>query len=89
MNAIIVLIFLAGVVNFAMNRAMVDSKDPLMQQAVQGFQRHLGPYSTYILEFLFLVAALSWSMRSSSALFFYGIYTAMNAMSLHLLKQRR
>lgn len=89
MNAIIVLIFLAGVVNFAMNRAMVESQDPLMQQAIQGFQRRLGPYSTYVLEYLFLVAALAWSTRSGSALFFYGVYTAMNAISLYLLKQRR
>jgi hypothetical protein len=89
MNMIMVLIFLAGVLNFAMNRAMVDSKDPLMQQAVQGFQRRLGPYSTYVLEYLFLVAALSWATRSGTALFFYGLYTAMNAMSLYLLKQRR
>lgn len=89
MNAIITLIFLAGIANFAMNRAMVESSDPLMRQAVQRFQRFLGPYSPYILEFLFLVTALAWGMRSGSALFFYGGYTAMNAFSLYLLKQRR
>lgn len=89
MNAIIILIFLAGIVNFAMNRAMVESPDPLMQQAVQRFQRFLGPYSTYILEFLFLITALAWGSRSGTALFFYGGYTAMNAFSLYLLKQRR
>ena len=53
----IIAIFGAGVGNFAMHRAFMESDDPLIQQMVRPLADKVGPNITYVFEFLLLVGA--------------------------------
>ena len=50
----IIAIFCAGIGNFAMHRAFMESDDPLIQQMVQPLADKVGPNITYVFEFLLL-----------------------------------
>src|SRR3546814_2842524 len=50
----IIAIFCAGIGNFAMHRAFMESDDPLIQQMVKPLADKVGPNITYIFEFLLL-----------------------------------
>lgn len=85
----LIAIFLAGIANFAMHRAALESDDPLIQAAVKPFQDRLGPYVTYVIEFLFLVAAMSVANRHWFAgLMLYGAYTIFNAAAFTIIRNR-
>ena len=53
----IIAIFCAGIGNFAMHRAFMESDDPLIQQMVKPLADRVGPNITYIFEFLLLVGS--------------------------------
>lgn len=63
----IIAIFCAGVGNFAMHRAFMESDDPLVQQmgpAARGDK--VGPHITYVFEFLLLVGAMAIARATGS-----------------------
>ncbi|MEQ8309340.1 MAG: hypothetical protein RIA72_01430 [Sphingopyxis sp.] len=82
-------IFCAGVSNFAMHRAFMESDDPLVQQMVRPLADKVGPHATYIFEFLLLVGAMAIATRSALAgALLYGAYTFFNAMAFSWIMQR-
>jgi len=85
----IIAIFCAGVGNFAMHRAFMESDDPLIRQMVQPLADKVGPNITYVFEFLLLVGAMAIATRNwFTALMLYGLYTIFNAMAFSWIMQR-
>ena len=85
----IIAIFCAGVGNFAMHRAFMESDDPLIRQMVRPLTERAGPNITYVFEFLLLVGALAIATRSAvTAAILYGFYTLFNAMAFSWIMQR-
>lgn len=82
-------IFFAGVGNFAMHRAFMESDDPLVQQMVRPLADKVGPHATYVFEFLLLVGAMAIATRSAVAgALLYGFYTLFNAMAFSWIIRR-
>lgn len=82
----IFIIFLCGIGNFAMHKAMLESDHPLIAEARGSFRKILGPYGSYILEFFMLVAALIFAnMGMLSAVIFYFVYTLANCAAAWVL----
>ena len=85
----IIAIFCAGIGNFAMHRAFMESDDPLIQQMVRPLTERAGPNITYVFEFLLLVGALAVATRNwFTGLLLYGLYTIFNAMAFSWIMQR-
>ncbi|MFM2372250.1 MAG: hypothetical protein RIS85_1972, partial [Pseudomonadota bacterium] len=77
----ILITFLLGVGNFALHRAVMDSGHPLLGQ-IPGFFHALGGRFTLILEFLLLVAALTFAAEGNvSGPIAYVIYSVLNSFS--------
>lgn len=86
----IIAIFGAGVCNFAMHRAFMESDDPLIQQMVRPLADKVGPNVTYVFEFLLLVGAMAIATRNwFTGLLLYGLYTIFNAMAFSWVMNRR
>lgn len=82
-------IFCAGIANFAMHRAFVESDDPLVQQMIRPFVERMGPWFTYAIEFMLLVGALLLASRNWFAgLLLYGLYTMLNGMAFSWIRNR-
>ena len=85
----IIAIFCAGIGNFAMHRAFMESDDPLVQQMVRPLAEKIGPHATYIFEFLLLVGAMAIATQNWFAgLMLYGLYTIFNAMAFSWIMHR-
>jgi hypothetical protein len=68
---------------------MLESNDPVVVAAMKPFQDRLGPYSTYAVEYLFLVAGLSIGSRHAlGGLMMYGIYSALNILAFKMMRNR-
>ncbi|MEW4467934.1 hypothetical protein AB1K62_08900 [Parasphingorhabdus sp. JC815] len=84
------IIFICGIGNFAMHKAMMESDHPMITEARGSFSKLLGPYGSYILEFLMLAAALVFAnMGMLMAVIFYGIYTLANGAGAYALFSNR
>jgi hypothetical protein len=82
-------IFCAGIANFAMHRAFVESDDPLVQAMIRPFLDKVGPWVTYGFEFVLLLGALMLAQRNWFAgLMLYGLYTVFNAMAFSWIRNR-
>jgi hypothetical protein len=82
----IFIIFICGIANFTMHKAMLESNHPLITDARTSFNRLLGPYGSYILEFFMLTAAMIFAnMGMLTAVIFYFIYTLANGAAVWLL----
>jgi hypothetical protein len=80
------IIFICGIGNFAMHKAMMESDHPMITEARGSFSKLLGPYGSYILEFFMLTAALIFAnLGMLSAVIFYGIYTLANGAGAYVL----
>ncbi|NCP10504.1 MAG: hypothetical protein GW859_00870 [Sphingomonadales bacterium] len=89
MSLSLIFIFLAGIGNFAMHRALVESRDPIVQAAVAPMQRAVGRYTSFVFEFALLVAAMWFcQLRPIAALIFYGLYTIVDVIVFTLLTNR-
>lgn len=85
----LIAIFCAGVANFAMHRAFVESEDPMVQAMIRPFLNRVGPWFTYGLEFFLLLGALLLAQRNWFAgLLLYGLYTIFNAMAFSWIRNR-
>mgnify|MGYP005988786665 CR=1 FL=1 len=90
MTLSLIFIFLAGIGNFAMHRALIESRDPIVQASVLPVQRAMGRYTSYAFEFVLLLMTMMFSQSWPIAmLLLYGIYTAINAVVFALLTNRR
>lgn len=80
----IIAIFCAGVANFAMHRAFMESDDATVRQMIAPLVEKTGPHFTYIFEFLLLVGAMAIATRNwFTGLLLYGLYTMFNAMAFN------
>lgn len=82
-------IFCAGIANFAMHRAFVESDDPMVQAMVRPFLDRVGPYFTYSVEFTLLLGAFLLASRNwFVGLLLYGLYTIVNAIAFNWIRGR-
>lgn len=82
----IFIIFLCGIGNFAMHKAMLESNHPIMAEARGSFRKILGPHGSYFLEFFMLVAAMIFAnMGMLTAVIFYFVYTLANCAAAWVL----
>jgi len=85
----IIAIFCAGIANFAMHRAFMESDDPLVQTMIRPFIDRAGPWVSYAFEFMLLVGAMLLANRNWFAgLLLYGLYTMVNAMAFSWIRNR-
>ncbi len=83
-------ILLAGIGNFAMHRWMLESGHPMVEAATGPIRRALGSNATYVIEFAILLAMLVWAQsRWFPPMMLYGVYTALNAATVALIKGPR
>lgn len=86
---LIVLTFIMGVANFALHRAVLGSRHPLLEGDNGAFLRGARRF-TLPVEFVVLVAALAFAFRDEGwAGVAYAIYTAANAFAAWLIISRR
>ena len=79
-------IAIMGTVNFFLHRAMLESDNPLVQEALGPMRRTFGRHATYALEFLILLFALMLAgSHPITALLLYGLYTLMDVFAYAFL----
>ena len=89
MHGSTIIIFLMGIANFAINRAMFESGHPLFARLPQ-ISQTLGRRAALVSEFAVLLVALMLSVKGWPVFaFIYGVYTAMNALAAWLIVTRR
>ncbi len=82
----LIICFVLGTGNFAMHKAVVESRHPFVEDAKFYFGRHFGRYGSYAIEFVMLAAAMIFAASGSwIVLIFYGAYTVMNGIAAYLL----
>ncbi len=75
----IFVIFVCGIANFAMHRAVMESNHRMIADVRESMTRFMGPYGTYVLEFFMLLSALIFAnLEMTMSVVFYGFYTAIN-----------
>jgi hypothetical protein len=85
----ILAIFLLGIGNFAMHKAVLESGHPLIGK-VPWFVHMIGGRATLIVEFLVLLAALLLAANGWPGLAWgYLAYTGLNAVAAWLIISRR
>lgn len=85
----VIAIFFAGIANFAMHRAFMESSDPLVQAMIRPFIARVGPWTSYAFEFILLLGALMLTQRNwFAALLLYGLYTMLNAVAFSWIRNR-
>lgn len=81
------LILIAGVANFAMHRWMLESGHPVVEAAIRPIRRAMGRNASIVIEFGILIGALWMAQRSWFVpMLLYGVYTALNAATVALIK---
>lgn len=81
----LVIIFLLGIFNFAMHRAVLESGHPLVGQ-MPDFVQSLGGRLTLVAEFLVLLAAMLLAANGWAGLVWaYAAYSALNAVSAWMI----
>ena len=85
----LIVIFGAGIANFAMHRAFMESDDPLIQQMVRPLADKVGPNITYVFEYLLLVGAMAIATRNwFTGMLLYGLYTIFNSLAFSWVMHR-
>lgn len=86
----LIALFLAGVGNFAMHRAVLDSRDPEVRAMMAPIVRAVGRPVMLGFEFALLLGAMLATTRSPvGALIVYGLYTIGNVMAYTWLRRHR
>ena len=84
-----IVIFVAGVINFALNRAVFESGHPLLARLPRS-SRRLGRRAALLTEFVVLFFALLLSVEGWPGFAYaYGGYTAFNAIAAWLILSRK
>ena len=82
----VVVSFLLGITNFALHKAVIESRHPFVEDSKLYFGRHFGKHGSYILEFVILVGALVFAAGGSwLALIVYIFYTSLNVLAAWML----
>lgn len=85
----VLVIFVLGIANFAMHKAVLESGHPLLGK-MPWFVHMLGGRGTLVAEFLVLLAALLLAAQGWPALVWaYLAYSLLNAFSAWLILTRR
>ena len=85
----LILVFLLGMGNFAVHKAVLDSEHPLLGRVPFFFNLLGGRFSLYI-EFAMLLGAMLLVAKGSWGwALFYAVYTAVNGISAWLILTRR
>ena len=85
----LILIFLLGVANFAMHRAVQESGHPLLGQAPRVFAA-LGGWFSLSVEFILLLGCMTMAASGTPGwIWGYAAYSATNAMAAWLILNRR
>ena len=86
---VIALIFLLGIANFALHKAVLESNHPLLGQ-MPWFVHMLGGRATLVTEFFVLLAALLLAANGWPGLVWaYLAYSALNAIAAWLILSGR
>lgn len=81
----LVIIFVLGVANFALHRAVLESGHPLLEHMPK-FVDALGGKLTFVAEFLVLLAAMLLAANGWPGLVWaYAAYTVLNALSVWMI----
>lgn len=85
----LILVFLFGMGNFAVHKAVLESDHPMLGRALFFFHLFGGRFSLYI-EFLMLLGTMLMVSQSSWGwVMFYASYSAVNAVSAWLILSGR
>jgi len=85
----LILVFLLGIANFAVHRAVLESGHPILGQ-VAWLYRPLGGRLSLIAEFMLLVGSMLLVASGSVRwVWGYALYSAVNAVSAWLILSRR
>lgn len=85
----LVLVFLMGIANFAMHRAVLDSGHPILAQ-IGWLYRSLGGRFSLVVEFALLVGTMLLVVSGGAWWAWgYALYTGMNGMSSWLILSGR
>lgn len=89
MSIAVLLVFLFGVANFALHRAVIESGHPILRGL--GRTAGLAPRRIFfIVEFLVLLAALTLAVNGWAAIaWIYAIYSLANGVAAWLILTRR
>ena len=86
----LIALFLAGMGNFAMHRAVLDSRDPEVQAMVAPVVGAVGRPVMLAFEFALLLGAMLATTKAPvAALIVYGFYTIGNVMAYTWVTTRR
>ena len=86
----LVLCFFLGIGNFAMHKAVLESRHPFVEDTKLYFGRHFGKFGSYALEFAILSGAMFFAGNGSAlVVVFYTLYAAMNGLATWLLLSGR
>lgn len=89
MPASLFVVFLFGIANFAMHKAVLESGHPLLAQMPSIF-RSPGGRTSLVIEYLLLVGTMLLVANGSDDwVWGYGAYTVVNAFSAWLILSRR
>ena len=81
----LILTFIMGICNFTLHKAVLESRHPIIA-AVPWFFHLLGGKASLVLEFAMLLGALLVVAQGASGwAWFYGAYSAVNAVSAWLI----
>ena len=82
----LIICFVLGVANFALHKAVVESRHPFVEDTKLYFGRHFGRSGSYVIEFVMLAAAMIFAASGSWVIvIFYTIYTLLNMLAAYLL----
>ncbi|MFC3101012.1 hypothetical protein [Altererythrobacter lauratis] len=85
----VAIVFLLGIANFALHRAVLDSDHPAVRAFTGGRGTAGRGRVTLLLEYAVLVVAMTATWRNGSWAFAYAFYTACNAGSAWAILTRR
>ena len=89
MTFALIIIFVLGIGNFALHRAVLESGHPLLGQ-MPGFVEMLGGRLTLVAEFLVLLAAMTLAANGWAGLVWaYAAYSVLNGLSAWLILSGR
>ncbi|WP_394730277.1 hypothetical protein [Altererythrobacter sp. GH1-8] len=81
----VAIIFLFGIANFAMHKAVIESRHPMLEHA-RWLSSKRGQRVALVLEFLVLLAAMLLAGNGWPGLAIaYGIYTCLNGLTAWLI----
>ncbi|MBO6528105.1 hypothetical protein [Erythrobacter sp.] len=83
------IIFVLGIANFAVHKAVIESDHPLLDTLPASFRARGGRFSLMFEFFVLLAAMLLAGSGWRAAVWGYGIYTVINGVTAWLLLNRR